>query len=742
MCLLEGLNTQQKDAVVYKEGPMLILAGAGSGKTRVLTYRIAYLVKERGISPWNILAITFTNKAANEMKERLATLLGEKFDQMWVGTFHSICVKILRRDIEKIGFTRDFTIFDAEDQQKIVAECLKELNINEKNFPVRSLLSFIEKAKDELIEPETYEKMYASDFRMKKVASVYSLYQKKLKQNNALDFDDIILFTIKLFLDNPPVLEYYQRKFMYIMVDEYQDTNTAQYHLISLLAQKSRNLCVVGDDDQSIYGWRGANIRNILDFEKEFKDCKVVKLEQNYRSTQTILDAANNVIKNNTGRKSKRLWTENPRGSRIKHYEGTDEHDEALFVAEEIKRLINLEQRKYRDIAVLYRMNAQSRVLEEMLMKEGIPYRIFGGLRFYDRKEIKDVVAYLRVIQNPADSVALKRIINTPRRGIGNATVETAENIANQRNLSIFAVISAASGIPELQRAASKLESFTSMINEFILLKDKVKVSELISKVIDKSGILAELKNENTPEAQSRIENIRELISVALEFENMSEDQGLMAFLAHVSLVTDIDNLEEERDHVVLTTLHSAKGLEFPVVFMVGMEEGVFPGYRSIFSEEELEEERRLCYVGITRAKHKLYFTNTYCRTLFGSTSYNRVSRFLREIPPELMESKSLKESNIFKESDAYAFRKSGEEYKNGSFTLVKGSKPFVLNTASGNGGLDSFKVGDIVEHGKFGTGEIISVESENSNLELEIKFQNYGVKRLLAAYANLKKLK
>jgi DNA helicase-2/ATP-dependent DNA helicase PcrA len=639
MDLLKGLNKQQKEAVLHTEGPLLILAGAGSGKTRVLTHRIAYLIREKNVPPAGILAITFTNKAANEMKERIGKLLGELSENMWIGTFHSICVKILRRDIEKIGLNRNFVIFDQADQQTVVKSCLKELNLNEKNFPPRSMLEIIGRAKDELIEPERYSRMYASDFRMVKIASIYSLYQKKLRQNNALDFDDIILFTIKLFMENPPVLEFYQRKFRYVLVDEYQDTNTAQYNLVSLLAHSHRNLCVVGDDDQSVYGWRGANIRNILDFEKEFKDCRVIKLEQNYRSTKTILEAANSVIKNNEGRKRKTLWTDNAEGCRVKCFEGDNEHDEAFFIADEIKKLVVYENRKHSDIAVLYRMNAQSRVLEEAFMREGIPYRIFGGLRFYDRKEIKDVIAYLRIIQNPSDDVALKRIINVPKRGIGNTTVENAETAAVRKGCSIFDVISSAEGVPELQKAAPRLQCFVSLIDGFkASLEQGNEVSDLIGEVIEKTGILEELQEEDSVEAQTRIENIKELISVALEFESQSGESGLEAFLAHISLVSDVDNLWENDDGVVMMTLHSAKGLEFPVVFIPGMEEGVFPGYRSILDESELEEERRLCYVGITRAKEKLYLTNTRCRTLFGSTAYNRMSRFLGEIPPRLID--------------------------------------------------------------------------------------------------------
>lgn len=734
MDLLEGLNPQQREAVLHTEGPLLILAGAGSGKTRVLTNRIAYLVKERGVSPFNILAFTFTNKAAREMKERVSRLVEEKSDDIWVGTFHSTCVRILRRDIEKIGYDRNFVIYDTSDQQVLIKDCLKELRLNEKNFPPKSVLAMIGKAKDELEDAETYKRRYENDYRMSKVASIYSLYQNKLRQNNALDFDDIIMLTIKLFLEHRPVLDYYQRKFRYILVDEYQDTNTAQYTLISLLAKESRNLCVVGDDDQSIYKWRGANIRNILDFEKEFKDCKVIKLEQNYRSTQNILDAANSIIRNNVGRKSKKLWTENGEGCRLKFGELDNEHEEALFVAREIKRLVLDEGMQYKDFAILYRVNAQSRVLEDMLMREGIPYRIFGGLRFYDRKEIKDIIAYLRTIQNPSDDISLKRIINVPKRGIGNTTVETAEEIATSRGCSIFSVISAADSIPELKRPAAKLGEFVSLLSGFKALKDTMRVSELISQVIEKSGLLEEQQLENTIESESRIENIKEFLSVAKEFEEQSEEKDLEAFLSHISLISDVDSMEGEKDNVTLMTVHSAKGLEFPAVFLVGMEEGVFPGYRALVDtdEDELEEERRLCYVGITRAKERLYLTCAHCRTLFGNTTYNKLSRFVNEIPQELLDGLyERKKINPIQPKTTFNTADSVRDLlRQRGFDAVKSVKDM------------NFKVGDSVRHKKFGEGVITLVEQEKDDYKLEIQFKTAGMKRLMAAYANLEKIK
>ena len=849
------LNGPQKQAVFHINGPLLVLAGAGSGKTSVLINRIAYmlkygnsyysdnvpdsltqddiremqelasdiggnvqdkpgkggsaqtgilperitgLLKERPVHPASILAITFTNKAAREMKQRLESMVGAAINDMWVSTFHAACVRILRRDIEKLGFTRNFVIFDSADQQTVIKDCIKELNLNEKNFPVREVLSHIGKAKDELIEPEIYTRTNGTDFRMSKIARIYELYQKKLRKNNALDFDDIILMTIRLFVDNPPVLDYYQKKFKYIMVDEYQDTNTAQYTLISLLAKHYKNLCVVGDDDQSIYSWRGANIRNILDFEKEFTDSKVVKLEQNYRSTKTILNAANHVIKNNGGRKVKSLWTENDEGEGIQLFEAENEREEAAFIVDEIGKMKEDEHRNNKDFAVLYRINAQSRVLEDALMKAGIPYRIFGGLRFYDRKEIKDIIAYLRLIQNPADDIALKRIINVPKRGIGGTTLETAEGIALKRSSSIFSIISSAAEVPELQRAASKLLDFVSMINEFRVTAEVKSVSELIEAVIDKSGILAELKAEETIEAQTRIENIKELISGAIEFEAQSEEKGLEAYLGNVALVSDIDNLEGENDNVVLMTLHSAKGLEFPVVFIPGFEENVFPGQRSMFSEEELEEERRLCYVGITRAKERLFLTNAHSRMLFGSTSYNSCSRFMKEIPEELLEIRG-------RQKKAAAFIPQWQGRKNGDadngygpmsggfgtggfgtggfgtggssfsdFMAGQGKAPSskdgfgTVKTAmqtsrtvfgenagrsissadsdasvgnSGGSAAKEFKAGDQVVHKKFGVGKITSVILDKGDYVLEIEFRNAGMKRLMAAFANLVKL-
>ncbi|EPR13658.1 DNA helicase PcrA [Ruminiclostridium papyrosolvens] len=802
MDLLSGLNREQKEAVLHNEGPLLILAGAGSGKTRVLTHRIAYLIEQHGVYPSNILAITFTNKAAREMKERIAGLIGDLSNDMWVGTFHSICIRILRRDIEKLGYDRSFVIYDTQDQQVVIKECLKELSLNEKNFPPKSVLETIGKQKDELIDAEHYEKQYASDFRMSKIAKVYKLYEKKLKANNALDFDDIIMNTIKLFDKYPEVLEYYQRRFRYILVDEYQDTNTAQYMLVRKLSQAHENLCVVGDDDQSIYGWRGANIRNILDFEKDFKKCCTIKLEQNYRSTQNILDAANHVIGNNTGRKSKSLWTDNKGGSKIVICENDNEHEEALYTAREIQRIISDEDRKYKDFAVLYRINAQSRVLEEMFMREGIPYKIVGGQKFYDRKEIKDIIAYMRLVQNPGDNVSLKRVINVPKRGIGDATVENAEVLAYQTNVSLFTVISNSEEFPSLKRAAQKLGNFSLMINKFRTMKENMSISQLLDIVVEDSGILREYEIENTVEAQSRIENIKELKSVAMEFEKQSEDNSLEEFLAHISLVSDIDSLQEDQDYVVLMTMHSAKGLEFPVVFIPGLEEGVFPGYRAITEgPEQLEEERRLCYVGITRAREKLYMSNARFRTLFGNSSYNRPSRFLAEIPEELVEypfkpsgsSSRSKETLSWGKSsgsgNAQTWSTAQSSGTQAAFGTSKSTSSTTSSTPAGSGSLKDllnsnlvtrgfggssagtsvksptsqqingfgrsipkpssggsntsgdFSVGDKVEHKKFGKGTISKVTADSSDQVLEIQFEGAGMKRLMASMANLRRL-
>lgn len=712
MNLLDGLNDRQKEAVLHTEGPLLILAGAGSGKTRVLTHRIAYLIKEKGVFPGNIIAITFTNKAAKEMKERVVNMVGETIKDAWISTFHSACVRILRSNIDKLGYNNNFVIFDSADQQALVSDCLKELNLDDKKYQPRDVLQKISNAKNELEGVEEFLKNNSTDFYLAPIAEVYKLYQTKLRQNNALDFDDIIMCTVELFNKHKDVLEYYQNKFKYIFVDEYQDTNKSQYILISRLSEKYKNICVVGDDDQSIYGWRGANIRNILDFEQEFENCKVIKLEQNYRSTGNILDAANSIISNNYGRKSKRLWTENGEGSKLLWYTGENEYDEALFICKQIEEL----RIDYSKVAVLYRMNAQSRVIEDMFMRQGIPYKIVGGQKFYARKEIKDIIAYLRVIHNPNEDHSVKRIINVPKRGIGEAAVNSFEQRAMERGSSIYQIIAGKDDFVD-KRHMSKTAEFVELIEDLKRFSLEESVSETIREVLDKSGYIRDLSNSKIPNAQSRIENLKEFISVAMEFESESEDVTLEAFLTHISLITDIDTLEDEAEAVTMITLHSAKGLEFPIVFLVGMEEGIFPTFRSttMGDDKELEEERRLCYVGITRAQQLLYIVNARSRTLFGNTSSHRPSRFIEEIPQELLQH-AIDEEYAQTSTDYYNIQ----------------SEDIVL---------DGFRIGDIVEHRKFGIGAITGVEEEDGDYKLDIQFQNSGMKRLIAAYAKLKKL-
>ena len=732
MELIEGLNPQQKEAVLHTEGPLLVLAGAGSGKTRVITHRIAYLIQEKGVAPWSILSLTFTNKAAREMRDRIEALIGARVLDIWSGTFHSCCVRILRREIERIGFNRDFVIYDTGDQETLIKDCLQRLGYNDRNFPPKQVLAYIGRAKDELISPEAYSINAASDFRMRKISDIYTLYQKKLKANNALDFDDILLHTLNIFDKNPDVLAYYQDKFKYILVDEYQDTNTAQYMLVSMLAKKHRNICVVGDDDQSIYGWRGANMQNILDFEKHFHGCRVIKLEQNYRSTERILDAANNVIKNNYGRKPKLLWTKNLTGEPVYVYKAFDERDEADFTAGMVRNAVARGDNNYGDFAVLYRINAQSRVFEDSFMKMGIPYRIIGAHKFYDRKEIKDIIAYLRVVNNPHDDISLKRIVNVPRRGIGKVTLDRAEQLAYDNGVSIYSILLEASKLSELTRASAKIKSFTDMLVKLRSLAEYLDLTELIKSVIDQSGIIKELEQEDTIEAKTRIENIREFQSVVLDFVRNSEeeDPGLNDFLAHVSLIADVDTMADEQDRVVLMTMHSAKGLEFPIVFLAGMEEGVFPSYRSIGEESEMEEERRLCYVGITRAREKLFLTFTKSRTLFGNTTYNRQSRFIDEIPEDLL--KYISENSDLIKSDvrkSVTNQISADEWKQRTASFIKAAE---LNT-------DELVAGTRVLHKKFGAGTITAREPEGSDFKLEIDFDQFGMKRLLASYAKLK---
>ncbi|OQO99590.1 DNA helicase PcrA [Geobacillus sp. 44C] len=725
--LLANLNEQQQAAVKTTEGPLLIMAGAGSGKTRVLTHRIAYLMAEKRIAPWNILAITFTNKAAREMKERVQGLLGGAAEEIWISTFHSMCVRILRRDIDRIGIDRNFSILDTTDQLSVLKNILKEKNIDPKKFDPRAILGTISNAKNELLTPEKFAKKVSSYYE-KIVSDVYEEYQKRLLRNHALDFDDLIMTTIQLFERVPEVLEHYQYKFQYIHIDEYQDTNRAQYVLVKMLASRFKNICVVGDADQSIYRWRGADIQNILSFEKDYPNAKVILLEQNYRSTKRILQAANEVIEHNVNRKPKKLWTENPEGQKIVYYEAMNESDEAQFVVGKIKEYVDSGKRRYSDFAILYRTNAQSRVMEEVLLKSNIPYQIVGGLKFYDRKEIKDVLAYLRVIANPNDDISLLRIINVPKRGIGVSSIDKIVSYASENGLSVFEALGELEHIGLSARTAASLIEFRRQLEQWAQLQEYVSVTELVEDVLDKSGYREMLKAEKTLEAQSRLENIDEFLSVTKHFENVSEDKSLIAFLTDLALISDIDQLNEtngeNQDAVVLMTLHSAKGLEFPVVFLIGMEEGIFPHSRSLDDEDEMEEERRLAYVGITRAEEELFLTSAQMRTLFGYTNINPVSRFIREIPEELVE-------RVNK-------RTSWTSAAAGKQTTVR-----KIAIASSTGGeAIPWKVGDKVEHKKWGIGTVVSVRGEGDDKELDIAFPSpIGIKRLLAKFAPITKV-
>jgi DNA helicase II / ATP-dependent DNA helicase PcrA len=725
--LLANLNKEQQAAVKTTEGPLLIMAGAGSGKTRVLTHRIAYLIAEKHVAPWNILAITFTNKAAREMKERVQALLGGAAEEVWISTFHSMCVRILRRDIDRIGINRNFSILDTTDQLSVIKNILKEKNIDPKKFEPRTILGTISSAKNELLTPEKFAKR-ASSYYEKIVSDVYEEYQQRLLRNHSLDFDDLIMTTIQLFERVPEVLEYYQYKFQYIHIDEYQDTNHAQYMLVKMLAARFQNICVVGDADQSIYRWRGADIQNILSFERDYPNAKVILLEQNYRSTKRILQAANEVIENNINRKPKRLWTENPEGKKIVYYEAMNEADEAQFVAGKIKEYVDGGKRRYSDFAILYRTNAQSRIIEEVFLKSNIPYQIVGGLKFYDRKEIKDILAYLRVIANPNDDISLLRIINVPKRGVGASSLDKIVRYASENELSIFEALAELEHIGLSARIAASLLEFRRQLEQWAQLQEYVSVTELVEEVLDKSGYREMLKAENTLEAQSRLENIDEFLSVTKHFENVSEDKSLIAFLTDLALISDIDQLNEangnSEDSVVLMTLHSAKGLEFPVVFLIGMEEGIFPHNRSLDDEDEMEEERRLAYVGITRAEEELFLTSAQMRTLFGNIHVNPVSRFIREIPEELME--------MINRRTLHAAASQAKQ---------TGFRTTMASGAAG-GGTTVWKVGDKADHKKWGIGTVVSVRGEGEDQELDIAFPSpIGIKRLLAKFAPITKV-
>ncbi|TGA98361.1 DNA helicase PcrA [Sporolactobacillus shoreae] len=735
--LLEGLNPEQLKAVRHHEGPLLIMAGAGSGKTRVLTHRMAYMMIERDVAPWNLLAITFTNKAAKEMRERLEKLAGPLVNDVWVSTFHSMCVRILRRDIDRLGISRNFSILDSTDQQSVVKHILKDQNLDPKKFTPRSILGRISGAKNELKTAADFAKTAMGPFD-EVVRDVYIDYEKRLLQNQSLDFDDLIMTTVHLFQRMPETLAYYQKKFQYIHVDEYQDTNRAQYLLVHMLADRYKNLCVVGDSDQSIYGWRGADIHNILSFEEDYPDATVIKLEQNYRSTKKILDAANHVIQNNHNRKPKNLWTENADGTKIAYYKAGTEHEEAYYVAGKMRELFK-DGFKYSDLAVLYRTNAQSRVIEETLVKSNIPYRMVGSIKFYDRKEIKDVLAYLRLVSNPDDEISLARVINEPKRGIGASSMDKLADYAIGADLSMMKAIGEIDQTGIAARTAKKMEAFSEMILNWSKMQEFLSVTDLVEEVLDKSGYREDLKAERTIEAESRLENLDELLSVTKEFEASHDDKSLTNFLTELALDTDVDEKDDTsvKDAVTLMTLHSAKGLEFPVVFLAGMEEGIFPHSRALDDEEEMEEERRLAYVGITRAKQRLFLTSAQIRMLFGQTVTNPVSRFIKEIPEELLD---VEEPEHQAATTRFAGLSSSASPFAGRFASVyKNPAPMLKKQATGN---EEWRAGDKVLHKKWGQGTVVSTKGSGDSVELDIVFPSpVGLKRLLGAFAPIEKV-
>ncbi|MDU7241600.1 DNA helicase PcrA [Clostridium sp.] len=736
MDLKSLLNKEQYEGATTIEGQVLILAGAGSGKTRVLTHRMAHMIDDLGILPYKILAITFTNKAAKEMKDRVKALIGERAEDMWISTFHSTCVRILRREIEKLGYKKSFTIYDTSDQKTLIKECMKALNINDKDITEQEIMSKIGKAKDNMQSPASFMREHESNFREKKIADVYEMYQKRLKENNALDFDDLIFKTVELFKQDKETLEFYQRKFQYIMVDEYQDTNKVQYELIRLLAEKYRNVCVVGDDDQCIYQWRGADIRNILDFEKDYPDAKVIKLEQNYRSKGNILDAANVVIVNNANRKSKVLRTEQESGNKIKIYRAYSDSDEGDFVATQINKIKEEENKSYKDFAILYRTNAQSRIFEESLRRKAIPYKILGGTRFYDRKEIKDMISYLKVLVNPTDSISLRRIINVPKRGIGDATVNKVVDFADDYELPLWDALSTVRNIPTLTaRNCGGIEIFMEMMDKFMEMSEIMPVSTLIETILKDTGYISELEKSKEIEDKSRIENLKELVSDAVDFERSSEDKSLSAYLEKVSLVQDTDKLEEDDDTIVLMTVHSAKGLEFPVVFMVGMENGIFPGNASFESDAEMEESRRLCYVGITRAKEQLFMTSAEVRRQFGRTVAYPQSDFIAEIKNDLKEYVS--GNNSAQSARATMFPRENRFSNPHSLRGNSMQKP-KAQTIQSSVSSDDVTIGRKVKHSKFGVGTVVSIVDSGSDKKLTIAFDNQGIKILMLSLANL----
>ena len=732
------LNREQEQAVLCTEGPLLILAGAGSGKTRVLTYRIAHLIEECGVNPWNILAITFTNKAAGEMRERVDRIVGYGSESVWVSTFHSACVRILRRHIDRLGYDTNFTIYDTEDQKTVVKDVCRRLELDPKLYKERAVLNVISHAKNEYISPNEFKLQVKGDFRQEKMAEAYLEYQKELKKNNALDFDDLLVKAVELFQSCPDVLEYYQERFRYIMVDEYQDTNTVQFKLISTLAGKYHNLCVVGDDDQSIYKFRGANIQNILDFEHVFPDAEVIKLEQNYRSTKHILDTANAVIAHNKGRKEKALWTENEEGVPVYFQQFQTGYDEAEYIAGEIRKKVRNGEAEYKDFAVLYRTNAQSRLFEEKFLYANIPYKLIGGINFYSRKEIKDILAYLKTIDNGKDDLAVRRIINVPKRGIGNVTLNKVQDHAEALGISFFEALEDAEHIPSIGKALIKIQPFVTLIHEMRLKVADLKLEELIEEIFEKTGYTQELKDEDTDESKARLENLDEFISKAVSYETAEEHPTLSGFLEEVALVADIDSLDESDNRVLLMTLHSAKGLEFPYVFLAGMEDGLFPSYMSIAADnptEEIEEERRLCYVGITRAMKELTLTCARVRMIRGENQYNNVSRFVREIPSELLGKKSVvppapKTQTMPKDTP---YQKAKEAFKTKTFD----PNQFKVVKADS---LD-YTVGDQVSHIKFGQGTVLEIQDGGRDFEVKVNFEKYGVKRMFASFAKLKKV-
>ena len=738
MSIYDTLNNEQREAVFCTEGPLLMLAGAGSGKTRSLTHRIAYLIEEKGVAPWNILAITFTNKAAQEMRERVDALVGYGSEDIWISTFHATCSRILRRHIDLLGYDRNFTIYDASDQKSLMKEVLKEMKIDTKQFPERSVMSEISSAKNEYKSPLDYRNEYGSNFRNQRIADIYEHYQKRLKENNALDFDDLLVKMVDLFQTNPDVLEHYQDRFQYIMVDEYQDTNTVQFLLVSLLAKKYRNLCVVGDDDQSIYKFRGANIYNILNFEKVFPDAQVIRLEQNYRSTQNILNAANGVIANNKGRKEKKLWTENQKGELVHFKQYDTEYDEADGVVSRINFLA-MWGVQYKDMAILYRTNAQSRIFEEKLKQKNIPYAIVRGISFYDRKEIKDLMSYLKVVDSGMDDLSVKRIINVPKRGIGQTTINRLQEFAILNQMSFLDAVFNADEIPEVARALAKLHKFADMIEEFREYASEHEISELLEHILDVTQYRVELEAEGTDESISRLEDIEELFNDIAYYEEEEENPNLRDFLAEKDMYTlnaGIDNLEDENNKVLLMTLHNAKGLEFNNVFLGGMEEGVFPGFGAMMSgdESEIEEERRLCYVGITRAKERLFLSAAKRRMLRGLTQYNRRSRFIDEIPGQYLDTEQrVSEQRVVKNTERPA------KYQYGA----KAGKPYNLSDFKVKpvGELD-YQVGDRVKHIKFGVGTVQEITKGGRDFEVAVEFDRVGRKKMFASFAKLKKVK